>query len=404
MKARPGRFVKILPWASVGIGLVSFAFYLVSGLARGVGPAQLDVSFTVAFGMFLPLGAFIAFRRPGNPIGWIMVVIGLAVVVGAATTEYANRALVHEPGSLPGGREMAFVSSLIGIPGVSMISFLMLLFPNGHLLSPRWRWVARLAAANVMFISLAQVTLWPFRGVRLLRDEPPADMFLPDVIFEICWLIVMLSAVLGLASLVLRFRRSAGVERQQLKWMAYVAALVGSLVFLQFFVLDPLDVGGALPTVGEQVLNLAVAGIPVAAAIAISRYRLYEIDRVINRTLVYGALTAILVGAYVGLVFGLQALLAPVTATSDLAVAASTLAVAGLFRPVRTWVQSFIDRRFYRRRFDAQRTLEDFASELRNEVDLASLSSRLTYVVSDTMQPAHVSLWIRTLDAPEVSR
>ena len=391
---------RLLPIALLVVGAVALTFYLGSVFTRPPNtPAPVsgsDVVFTLSFGVFLPLGAFIASTRPRNPIGWLMAVIGLSTLVGTATSEYATRALLVDPGSLPAGPEAAFVASILLIPGIALMTFLMLLFPNGTLLSARWRWVGRIAAANMALYVLILTSLWPFRGPVLLRDEPPGGAFVPAFVFNLCWFLLMLSAVAGLVSLVVRFRRSSGVERQQLKWMAYVAGLVGSFVLLNFFVLEPLGVTDPTVTlVGELVLNLGVAGVPIAAAIAIARYRLYDIDVVINRTLVYGALTAILVGTYLGLVFGFQAVLAPVTSESDLAVAASTLAVAGLFRPVRTRVQRFIDHRFYRRKFDTQRTLEDFSSQLRDEVDLAALSAQLTRVVAETMQPAHVSLWIR---------
>ena len=394
------RWPRTLSLGLVAVGTISFAFYLVSVLTRPTGgPAPVswvDVIFVFAFGTFLPLGAFLATTRPRNPIGWLMMAIGLSTLVGTATDEYAQRALLVDPGSLPWGPEVAFLSSFLVLPGIALMSFLMLLFPNGKLLSPRWRWAARLSALDIVVLFLALMSLWPYRGPALLRDDPPDDTWVPLVVFQVGWITMMAMAVVGLVSLVVRFRRSSGVERQQLKWMAYVAVVVGGLVLFNFFILDPLGVDdSALRVVNELILNVAVAGIPVAAAIAIAKYRLYDIDVVINRTLVYGALTAILVSTYVGLVFSFQALLTPITAESDFAVAASTLAVAALFRPIRSWVQHFIDRRFYRRKFDAQRTLEDFSVHLRDEVDLQALSGRLAGVVSETMQPAHVSLWLK---------
>ena len=394
------RLLRALPPVLVVVGVTAFAFYIVSGVSRSLSLKELDPLFTVAFGLFLPLGAFIAQRRPTNAIGWLMIAIGFSVLVSSAATEYATRALVVDPGSLPAGPEVSYLSELLGVPGLVLMSFLMLLFPTGHLPSRSWRWVTRAAGANAVVIVAALASTWPARGPQLLVSDPPDDLLFPPAVFDVGWLLLMASAVAGMLSLVARFRQSSGVERQQLKWMAYVVAVVAGLVVINFFVLDPLGVEPFVTDVAEQILNVAVAGIPVAAAIAISRYRLYEIDVVINRTLVYGTLTAVLVGTYVGLVFVLQALLAPVTADSDLAVAASTLAVAALFGPLRNRVQGFIDRRFYRRKFDAQTTLEDFSNHLRDEVELTSLSGKLTGVVADTMQPAHVSLWLR----PEAPR
>ena len=404
--ARPGMFTKLLPPILLVVGLGAFAFYLWSGLSRPAsgppGVTALDISFAVAFGTFLPMGVFIALRRPRNPVGWIMALIGLSNLVSEAATEYATRALLVEPGGLPGGPVAAFASGLVGVFGIGLIAFLMLLFPTGKLPSPRWRWVARAAAANLVLLLVGNLSLWNLRGRALLLDEPPEqDLLIPYVVFEITWIVMMVSAIAGLISLVVRYRRSSGVEKQQLKLMAYVAAVLGGLVFLNFIVLEALGVGSAgFRVATEYVLNLAVAAIPLAAAIAILRYRLFDIDVIVNRTLVYGALTAILAGAYVALVFAFQAVLQPFTAESDLAIAASTLAVAALFRPLRDRVQRFIDRRFYRHRFDAQRTLESFSAYVRDEVDLAALSARLVGVVEDTMRPSQISLWLRAADEP----
>ena len=393
-----------LLWSLVALGAGAMAFLLISGLGRptvrGVGGLTLgDLSFIVAFGSFLPLGAFIAARRPENPIGWVMAVMGFSILVSDAMAEYAIRGLLLDPGSLPGATLISWLSAMVGIPGIGFLSFLMLLFPTGRLPSPRWRWAAWAAAIDLLALFIGSIFLWPYRGARLIiAEEAPSEYFLGDVL-EASWIGMILFGIVGLISLVVRFRRATGIERQQLKAMAFVASVVTVFVSFEVLAFDALGIKDeSFRAVSEVILNLAVAGIPVTVALAILRYRLYDIDRVINRTLVYGALTAILIGIYVAMVFGIQALLAPVTAKSDLAVAASTLAVAGLFRPVRTRVQGFIDRRFYRRKVDAQRTLEEFTGQLRDEVDLSSLTSRLTFVVGETMQPAHVSLWVRTLD------
>jgi hypothetical protein len=191
-------------------------------------------------------------------------------------------------------------------------------------------------------------------------------------------------------SLVRRFRRAQGVERQQLKWLVYSAAVIlvagiGGTIFV-----EPVstDTSNALE-------SLAVTTYPIALGVAMLRYRLYDIDVVINRTLVYGALTAILAGVYIGCVLLLQLVLDPVTSGSSLAVAVSTLAVAALFRPARARIQAAVDRRFYRRKYDAAHTLEDFSARLREQVDLDALGGELRTVVAETMQPAHVSLWLR---------
>jgi hypothetical protein len=200
-----------------------------------------------------------------------------------------------------------------------------------------------------------------------------------------------LSSVLaGMVSVVVRFRRSRGEERQQMKWFTFAVVLLIVEFVFQSAILDGAG-GDRIPVID----GIAMALVPISAAVAIFRYRLYDIDVVINRALVYGALTAVLAAAYLGLVVVFQEVLSPLTADSDVAVAGSTLAVAALFRPVRARVQEFIDRRFYRHKYDASETLEEFASSLRDEVDLDSLSRELVGVVADTMQPAHASLWLR---------
>jgi hypothetical protein len=199
-----------------------------------------------------------------------------------------------------------------------------------------------------------------------------------------------LAAIGSTGSLVVRFRRSHGVERQQLKWMAAAAALVVAAWLLHAFVDEALAEDISL------IIPLALLALPAAAAVAILRYRLYDFDLVVNRTLVYGALTATLAGSYLGIVLLLQLALEPLTSDSGLAIAGSTLAVAALFRPLRGRIQELVDRRFYRRRYDAARTVERFSARLRDEVELESLSAELRGVVRETVQPAHVSLWMRT--------
>jgi O-antigen/teichoic acid export membrane protein len=218
-------------------------------------------------------------------------------------------------------------------------------------------------------------------------------------VLEIAWTVMLVLILVSLASLIVRFRRSHGEERQQLKWIAYVAGVMSVLLFNELFLLEWLGAGETtFGIAGEHLANLSAATFPIAAAIAILKYRLYDLDLVINRTLVYGALTALLAVTYFAMVVLLQNAI-PGADDSDLTIAGSTLAVAALFRPLRSRVQGFIDRRFYRRKFDAQRTLESFSSRLREDVDLDHLTRDFLGVVHDTMQPAHASLWIRTMES-----
>jgi hypothetical protein len=340
---------------------------------------------------FTGVGALVVSRQPGNAVGWIFFTVGVLQALNIFGDAYSELAVVTHPGSLPGGYVMAWLTEWNWAPSIALLTtFLLLLFPNGRLLSRRWRWVAwPTAGAIAVLVTFAAVALWPQRreiALGLQADEG-------DVPWGLVPLLVAAAAVLAFGvlasagSLTVRLRRARGVERQQLKWFTFAGALaaVGGLTIF-------------LPTESEWtgILFFAAAlSVPAAAAIAILRYRLYDIDVVVNRTLVYGSVTALLAGSYLGLVLLLQVVFRPVTEENSLAVALSTLAVAALFRPARNRVQALVDRRFFRRKYDAQQTLEGFAARLRDEIDLDALRAELTGVVAQTMQPAHVSLWLR---------
>ena len=396
MRTRP---LVLLPWSLLGLAVALLAVMLGLGLSRPPLPGlddfgARDISFTVAFATFVPMGALIAARRPANPIGWIACSVGLFELTSGAAYEYAARGLLVDPGALPGAAVASWLSAWTWAPGLALMAFLMLLFPTGRPPSPRWRWVGWGAAATILVLTAGAMSLWPDRGAALLRETPP-DAPVVGAIVGISWMVMVVIVLVSLVSLVVRFRRSRGEERQQLKWIAYVAAAVSVLVFNELFLVEWLGAGETtFGIVGEHLVNLSAAAFPIATAMAILRYRLYDIDLVINRTLVYGALTALLAAAYFAIVVTLQSVI-PGADDSDLTIAGSTLAVAALFRPLRSRVQAFIDHRFYRRKFDAQRTLESFSSRLREDVDLDHLSADLIGVVRDTMQPAHASLWLR---------
>jgi hypothetical protein len=393
------RAIRILPWALLALTLALLAFMLGSGLTRppirGIDDfGARDVSFIISFVTFVPMGALIASRRPKNPIGWIACSVGLFELASGAAYEYAARALFVDRGGLPGGAVTSWLSAWTWAPGLALVALLMLLFPTGRPPTRRWTWVGWAVATTILVLTGSAMSLWPQRGAALLRETLPGDPLVRAVV-EIAWTVMVVLLLVSLASLIVRFRRSHGEERQQLRWIAYVAAVVSVLLFNELFLIEWLGAGETtFGIVGEHLVNLSAAAFPIATAIAILRYRLYDLDLVINRTLVYGSLTAILAAAYLGIVVVLQNAI-PGADDSDLTIAGSTLAVAALFRPLRARVQGFIDRRFYRRRFDAQRTLESFSSRLREDVDLEHLSADLLHVVEETMQPAHASLWLR---------
>ena len=378
--------------------------------ADSPGPLEYDDTpaivaiYIVLSVMYTTLGALIASRHPRNIIGWMFCWSGLAIPAGACAQLYADYVIYNEPGAGPAGDVAAWASSWL-FPGGLFATplFLMFLFPTGKPATRVWRWVCWFGLA-ILVMGFTTTALLPGKiepaefGINNPFATSGALGELIKTLSTAGQASLPLWFLLGIAALVDRRRRAKGDERQQIRWFVYAATLMAVSFGICF----------AWAAAGFQVLAdiffvigaIALAGIPLASGLAILKYRLYEIDVVINRTLVYALLTAILAGAYIALVFAFQAVLAPFTAESDLAIAASTLAVAALFRPLRVRVQAFIDHRFYRRKFDAQRTLDEFSAHLRDEVDLAALSTRLQAVVSQTMQPSHVSLWMR----PETPR
>jgi hypothetical protein len=353
------------------------------------------VSFVAASMAFATVGAMVAARVPANPIGWLFCVTGLGLVVATFGSQYAEQMLFIASDPLPGGRAAAVFQQLGFAPAFGLLALAVLLFPDGGAPAGRWRAVLWLTLAGIV-LSVIGIALRPGPLVEPFDDVSnpfgiPGLFGLMDGLIGFGFVFTLLSVVLAVFATRARLRRSSGLEHEQLKWLVLAAAIAGVAVVgtLVLYLAAGVDVGG------EWVLGFGFAVFPLAAGAAILRYRIYDIDVVINRTLVYGALTATLALAYLGSVLFLQLALSGVTESSGLAVAASTLAVAGLFRPARTRIQEAVDRRFYRSKYDAARTLERFGSRLRDEVDLDALGIALRGVVADTMQPASVSLWLR---------
>jgi hypothetical protein len=350
-----------------------------------------SLSFGIMVVAFAALGALVASRRPRNPIGWILIVSPLCLAFTQAARDWYTHTLFADPGSLPLASGFMWVANWAWIPGfMPLLTLLLLLFPEGRPPSRRWAPVGWLAGLG-MGLLVVGYAFAPGPLEDYPRVENPlgigSDVF--ELFQGVGFPFFALAAIGSMVSLVVRFRRSHGVERQQLKWMAAAAALVVAAWLVNAFFDQALGEDISL------ILPLTLLALPAAATVAILRYRLYDLGLVVNRTLVYGALTATLAGSYLGIVLLLQLALEPLTSDSGLAIAGSTLAVAALFRPLRARIQELVDRRFYRRRYDAARTVEGFSARLRDEVELDALSRELRDVVRETVQPAHVSLWLR---------
>jgi hypothetical protein len=382
-------------WALLAAWTASVVALLLLSVANGNFQRQAladSVGLLLAFAAFMVVGALIVAHRPGNAVGWVFSAIGLLAVTGALAEEYAGYGAVTRPGSLPGGVLAGWYAGWAWYPTVALVVvYTPLLFPDGRPPSPRWRpvaWLAGAGAAALVVFAAVQPTIELDDGH--LVDNPVGVAAFGDP--EQGAIGLVLTSALGLlvvaavASLVVRFRRSRGDERLQLKWFTYAGALL-PLVLL----------GDLLPDAANSVLfAVAISLLPVAAGIAILRYRLYDIDRLINRTLVYGLVTALLGGVYAGLVLLAGQLFGDLgDRPPSWAVAAATLAVAALFRPARRRIQRVVDRRFNRARYDAARTVERFSARLRDQVDLDTLSAELLGVVDQTVQPASASLWLR---------
>ncbi len=387
--SRPAR----LAWGVLGCSLllvVAATGLRVLGPEAGAYPFWGEV--TVIVVVLGPLGALVAARRPEHPVGWLFAGIGLAGAVQLVAGNYAMAARADP--ALPAGDIAAVAAEELRIAGLGMVAAVMLLFPTGRLPSPRWRPVAWAGAAGLLGY-LAAEGLTPGRGEQLLGYENPFGLEGRPGLLRLLGALeelFFLATLAAIGSLVVRFRRARGVERQQLKWFVYTAVVALVVLVAASVALADLMEHGPL---GSILWGAAPVALAAAVAVAVLRYRLYEIDRLVNRTLVYGLLTILLGVVYAAGVFAAGRLLDPADGQSELAVAASTLAVAGLFQPARRRVQELVDRRFNRRRYDGARTVEAFSARMRDELDLDTLSSELLAVVDRTVQPAGAWLWLR---------
>jgi hypothetical protein len=342
---------------------------------------------------FAVVGALVATHQPRNPVGWQLLAVGVFLTANLAGESYARYALVSAPGSLPGGMYGAWLGWTYAPIVATLVIFLPLYFPTGRLLSPRWRPVLWLGV-GFLVLAVAGNALWPGPQVWLRGSSPAPNpvVFLPratplfDLLRDLAGLCLLLGLGGAIAALAVRFRRSRGSERQQLKWFTYAAALAPLPGLAYDF----------LPGISALLRLVIYPLVPISIGVAILRYRLYEIDRIINRTLVYGLLTALLASIYAGLVLVLGQQFGGLGAKPpSWVVAGATLAVAALFQPARRRIQQAVDRRFNRRKYHAATTIEAYSVRLRDQLDLDTVSTELLAVVDQTMEPTRVLLWLR---------
>jgi hypothetical protein len=378
------------------------AVFLVAGLVtvRASGPNSPLTAFGLSLAAltFATAGAILVSRLPANVIGWLLASGGLCFALSSGAPGLADAGLIVHPGSVPGAIWFAWLSQWIWAPATFVVILLALVYPSGRLLSSRWRPVAVATVVIVAYISLGAAAAsgplgsFPVQNPLVITGgvaEIYGDFFGPAL------LLGALLALLAVVSLVLRYRRAVGIERAQLKWFAAVAALSlpALIVGTATFGMD--GVGGIVSHLANLVSFVGFALLPVAICVAILRYRLYEIDRLISRSISWAAVTLIVGSLFVGFILVFQAMLAPLTRSNEFAVAGSTLLVFALFQPLRRRVQRLVDRRFNRSRYDAERTVAAFAERLRDEVDLEQLRAEILATVSATVEPTSVSLWLR---------
>jgi hypothetical protein len=399
LAARPAtapRWPAVLAWAVAGLTVASLvpAYRLLSLVwfedSSNAAPTLATTApVTLAVVSAATVGALVASRRPGHPVGWLLLGVGLAVATNALVEPYVKYGLLVRPGSVPGARYLLPILYSGYLVGLACAGFVLLLTPTGSLPSPRWRWWARAAAVAPVLIVLGFAVQPDPLAPDYLGNPLAVPALAPALLVAALagTAVVGVGLLAGAVSLVLRFRRARGVERLQLRWLALAAALASALLLTG---LVAVFLGRDAVVLAS--LSLCLALLPLATGAAILRYRLYDLDRIISRTLAYGLLTVLLGGGYAAVVLGLGQLLGQ---DSSLVVAAATLAVAAVFQPARRRIQQAVDRRFNRRRHDATRVIQAFGTRLRGQVDLDGLTAELLEVVDQTMQPTRASLWLR---------
>jgi hypothetical protein len=402
--ARPPRsdFVRAIVGAMVwAVSLLLLAVGLLTEPSGNGNDPVMNAVVTLAVLSPATVGAILVIRLPRNLIGWLLLVSGFLIAASLGFSGLADYGLNVHPGSVPGAIWLAVLSGLTWVPFiVGLGCYLPLLYPSGHLPSPRWRPVAFLGVVAILF-STVQNVLGPFTpGAFPSADQNPLAIGGP--VGDLAALLGAASKVIGVfalplaaASLVIRYRRASGIERQQLKSLAAVGIIVGPALVVAITDPSTSGIGAEVANAAWLIVLVGFALLPVAIGVAVLRYRLYEIDRLISRTVEYGLLTAIVGGLFVAFILVFQAVLAPVTRSNELAVAGSTLLAAALFQPIRRRVQRLVDRRFNRIRYDAERTVAAFAGRLRDQVDLEQLRAEILATVSAAVEPSSASIWLR---------
>lgn len=377
----------LLAWASFAIAVA------MSAAAALLLPT--NAFFVVLIAPFGAIGAILASRRPEHRIGWIFCSFAVTFAVYVFATAYATAGLAAGP-EWPAARFAAWLDAWFWLAYVTQLELAFLLFPTGRLSSPRWRWLASaIVIANA--VNALALALRPGPLDAHVVDNPLGVAALAPAMGLLAALlpVFLLGVLLSLGSPLARLPRARGVEREQIKWVGSAGMLLVFALLLSGL-LRPLGLAPAIADFISSVMYaLGVVGVPVAMGVAILRYRLYDIEVIIRRTLIYGSVLAVLAAAYLGGVVLVQSVLRTFTSGSEIAVAASTLLTVALFQPLRSRVQQAVDQRFYRSRYDASRTIDAFAEELRDEVDLESVRAHLLDAVGETMSPAHASVWLR---------
>ena len=397
--ARPRWWPGVAAWALWALTVLSLPVIAwLDHLSRQAGRPELAqlgggpvVAPVLAAVSAATVGAVLATRRPRHPVGWLLLILGLALNTSGVAAAYTAYGLVARPGALPAAGAVAHYSPIFILTALPALSFVLLLTPTGSLPSPRWRWWARVATAAPVVVVVAVTLLPQPLGPEYQSVANPLGLGALEAPLQAATGVALALTVLGVlvtaASLVGRFRHARGTERQQLRWVALAAAVVSlaaALVLAAMVTETPALFGWGLGLCGTI--------LPLAIGAAVLRYRLYDLDRILSRTLAYGLLTVLLGGGYAGIVLGLGQLLGR---ESSLVVAGATLAVAALFQPARRRIQQAVDRRFNRRKYHAAQTIEAYSVRLRDQLDLDTLSAELLAVVDQTMEPTQISLWLR---------